>query len=164
MALRPPKRLKWRLAVLMAENDIRTATELHRRLTEFGVDLTSDRVSRIVNAFPERLNTTLLAGLLSVLNCELTDLIQVLPPGPAPQPTERAPASTLPPKAAAASGTDVAGDKPAVPRPKAKRKIEAAPPVNAPRPVEGRLQAGLDALAEGMLSTKVHPLPLKPRN
>lgn len=48
--------LVWRLHAVMSDRGIRTATELHRRLQHYGVDITSAQLSRIVSKMPARLN------------------------------------------------------------------------------------------------------------
>ena len=80
MTTKPPKQLEWRLLIVMAERGIRTATELHRRLTQYGIDISADRVSRIVSKRPDRLNLDLLAGLATVLDCDANALIRFVPP------------------------------------------------------------------------------------
>jgi hypothetical protein len=80
MTTKPPKQLEWRLPIVMAERGIRTATELHRRLMQYGIDISSDRVSRVVSQCPGRLNLQLLAGLATVLDCDANALIRFVPP------------------------------------------------------------------------------------
>lgn len=71
-----PPRLIWRLRVMMAERDIRTTTDLRRRLQAAGVTISSQQLGRIVNDLPDRLNTELLGALLDVLDCEPGDLLR----------------------------------------------------------------------------------------
>ena len=73
------KPLTWRLRVLMAERDIRTATALQAMLHDVGVHISSQQLVRVVNELPARLNTELLAGLLTVLQCGIDELIAVKP-------------------------------------------------------------------------------------
>src|SRR5688572_17430897 len=72
-----PKEIRWRLRVMMAERDIRTATDLGRRLREVGLEISSQQLARVVNEMPQRMNTDLLAGLLTVLDCTPDDLLEV---------------------------------------------------------------------------------------
>lgn len=72
--------IEWRLLNMMAERRIRTVTELRKRLQNVGVDVSSQQIGRLVNQFPERLNTVYLRGLLTVLDCDISDLIRVHPP------------------------------------------------------------------------------------
>lgn len=69
--------LRWRLRVMMSERGILTVTELGRRLQRLGVTMSSQQLSRIATEMPQRLNTELLAALLTVLRCRVEDLIQV---------------------------------------------------------------------------------------
>lgn len=71
------KQIRWRLRVMMAERNITTATELGRRLTVLGVNISTQQLSRVVTEMPQRLNTELLAALMTVLDCEPNDLIEV---------------------------------------------------------------------------------------
>lgn len=146
---KPPKQLQWRLAMMMAERGIRTATELHRRLTEYGIDISSDRISRIVVQPPERLNLELLAGLATVLDCGTQDLLRLLPPGPPQEPQE----SQEPPVA-----TPAAVRKRERP-PAAKEKTVSIAKVRSAAP-----KNDLDALVSSMLETKAEPIPLKKRD
>lgn len=75
--------IEWRLLNMMAERRIRRVAELRKMLLTIGIDISSQQLGRLVNQFPERLNTTYLGGLLTVLNCDISDLILVHPPGSA---------------------------------------------------------------------------------
>lgn len=66
----------WRLRKVMADRDIWTATELHRRLTDYGIELSSAQVSRIIQERPQRINTDLLDALVNILDCEICDLLK----------------------------------------------------------------------------------------
>ncbi|MEW8509149.1 MAG: helix-turn-helix transcriptional regulator [Candidatus Thiodiazotropha sp.] len=73
--------IEWRLLQMMAERRIRTVTELRKRLIDLDIDISSQQMGRLVNQFPERMNTTYLRGLLTALDCDISDLIRVHPPG-----------------------------------------------------------------------------------
>jgi DNA-binding Xre family transcriptional regulator len=75
-----PKEIRWRLRVMMAERNIKTATDLGRRLREVGLEISSQQLARVVNDMPQRMNTDLLAGLLTVLDCTPDDLLEVKEP------------------------------------------------------------------------------------
>jgi len=75
MTQKSPVALLWRLHTVMSERGIRTSTELHRRLSPYGIDITSHQLSRIVAKMPERLNMQVLAALMTELECEASDLI-----------------------------------------------------------------------------------------
>lgn len=72
------RQLVWRLHPVMAERNIRTATDLHRRLEPFGIDITSQQLTRIVAKLPARLNTDVLVVLMTALDCEASDLFWLL--------------------------------------------------------------------------------------
>ncbi|MCR6480423.1 helix-turn-helix transcriptional regulator [Variovorax sp. ZS18.2.2] len=74
----PIKALQWRLHAVMADRGIRTATELHRRLQPYGVEITSHQLSRIVAKMPDRLNTKVLSALMTVLDCSANELIRAV--------------------------------------------------------------------------------------
>lgn len=74
-----PKRLVWRLCILMVEREIRTAAELKRRLQEIGHEITRAHAARIVARMPQRISTDLLAALLTVLDCSAADLLMAAP-------------------------------------------------------------------------------------
>lgn len=72
-------KIEWRLLNMMAERRIRTVTALRKLLLSHDIEISSQQMGRLVNQFPERLNTQYLRGLLTVLNCDITDLIRVHP-------------------------------------------------------------------------------------
>lgn len=88
----PQTELGWRLRVLMAERDIRSAAALQSLLRDVDVHISSQQLVRIVNKLPARLNTELLAGLLRVLDCDIADLMPVKRRSP-PVPKVSAPES-----------------------------------------------------------------------
>lgn len=138
-----PKILRWRLRVMMAERKIKTVTELGRRLQALGVTLSSQHLTRLIDDLPQRLNTELVAALLTVLDCKLTDLIQVEEPEPsAPPPAEPAtgPAATLP-----GQGMET-----------------PAPATKAPRKRRTKPQAAA-VLVDDITGPVVRPFPIKPR-
>ena len=68
--------LKWRLRVMMAERNIAHASTLKRLLEKSGYQITNSQVTRIVKQRPVRISTDLLDHLLSVLNCNIDDLLR----------------------------------------------------------------------------------------
>lgn len=71
----PP--ITWALPVVMVMREIRSASELHRRLGDvMGDDAPSvEQVRRLVARPPERLTLRTLAGLCEVLDVEPGDLL-----------------------------------------------------------------------------------------
>lgn len=76
--------LEWRVRVMMAERHIKTITELRKQLEEVGVEISTTQLSRIVDALPTRLSSEVLAGLTTVLRCDIGDLIRVARRRPPP--------------------------------------------------------------------------------
>jgi len=75
------KYIKWRLKVLMAEREINTAKELQQMMVEIGVGISTNQMARIVASRPDRLTMKIFEGLLTVLDCEPQDLLQVVMDG-----------------------------------------------------------------------------------
>jgi DNA-binding Xre family transcriptional regulator len=76
--------LEWRVRVMMAERRIKTVTELRKQLEEVGVEISTTQLSRIVDALPTRISSEVLAGLTTVLRCEVGDLMRVARRRPPP--------------------------------------------------------------------------------
>lgn len=91
------RQLEWRLNVVMSERRIKTITELKRRLGDIGVHISSAQLGRVVWECPQKVNTELLAGLVTVLDCEVSDIIRVSK-SPVPEPMAQ-PAAVREPKA-----------------------------------------------------------------
>lgn len=70
-------KMKWNLRVLMAENEVDSATELMRRLEGVGVKISTAQASRIVKEMPSRLSVNILRGLLEIFQCHPNDLIVI---------------------------------------------------------------------------------------
>lgn len=72
----PWKPLRWELNVMLAKRRIKTRTELHRRLRDVGYEISSVQLGRLIDMeLPERLNISLLRALMTVLDCDLHDLL-----------------------------------------------------------------------------------------
>ena len=76
--------LEWRIRVMMAERHIKTITELRKQLETVGVEISTAQLSRVVDALPTRISSDLLAGLTTVLRCNVGDLVRVTRHYPAP--------------------------------------------------------------------------------
>ena len=138
----PLKNGEWRLPVVMAERGIRTATELHRMLTPYGIDISSHRISRIVAKMPDRLNMQVLIGLMTVLECSASDLIREAPASSAAmRPSESA---------------DAVQEKPS-PRALGQAAQRA-------RAEEAKPGGPVSSAVAAMLGTRVTPIPVKPRS
>ena len=69
--------IECRIRVMMAERHIKTIKELHRRLTQIGVTISSAQLSRVVDGKWQRINSELLAGMAVVMDCEIGDLLRL---------------------------------------------------------------------------------------
>lgn len=72
-----PITFRWRLRVMMAERGITTVTELRRQLQAMGMEISTQQLSRVVNELPQRVNTDLLAALITLLRCTPNDLFYI---------------------------------------------------------------------------------------
>ena len=65
-----------RVQVLMAEHDIRFVTELWKRLTAMGVDISHSQLTRVVNNSTKSLSIDLLEGLATLFDCPVASLFK----------------------------------------------------------------------------------------
>jgi len=71
------KKFIWRLPIVMAERRIYKKSDLHKLLTDVGLEISTVHVGRIFKDMPELLNSDLLLALMQVLDCTLDDLLRV---------------------------------------------------------------------------------------
>lgn len=69
--------IEWRLNVVMSERRIKTVSELKRRLDDAGICISSAQLGRVVWERPKKINIELLEGLLTVLECDVSDILKV---------------------------------------------------------------------------------------
>lgn len=67
---------EWRLRELMAIAGMYKTTDMHRALTERGVQMSPSQVYRLVTETPDRLNLHALVALMDILSCSADDLIR----------------------------------------------------------------------------------------
>lgn len=67
----------WRLAELMASNQMHNSTDLIPHLRERGITLSRPQVYRIVHQRPERVSLKLVAALCDIFSCGPDDLVTV---------------------------------------------------------------------------------------
>lgn len=72
----PRKRLVWRVRVLMAERNVRSVSELVRRLDDIGVAISIAQLGRMVDGKTQHWNQDVVEGLITVLGCQIGDLWQ----------------------------------------------------------------------------------------
>lgn len=69
------KKTGWALLMLMSKYKIRTAAQLRRKLMEYGIEMTSIHLSRLINERPNRLNIELLDAFCNMFECTPNDLL-----------------------------------------------------------------------------------------
>ena len=65
-----------RVQVLMAEHEIRFVTDLWKKLTVIGVDISHSQLTRVVNNSTKTLNVDLLEGLATLFDCPVAALFK----------------------------------------------------------------------------------------
>jgi transcriptional regulator with XRE-family HTH domain len=75
----PQRKAVLRVQVLMAEHDIRFVTELWKRLTVLGVDISHSQLTRVVNNSTKSLSIDLLEGLATLFDCPVSSLFKDAP-------------------------------------------------------------------------------------
>ena len=65
-----------RVQVLMAEHDIRFVTDLWKRLTAMGVEISHSQLTRVVNNSTKSLSIDLLEGLATLFDCPVASLFK----------------------------------------------------------------------------------------
>jgi transcriptional regulator with XRE-family HTH domain len=65
-----------RVQVLMAEHDIRFVTELWKKLTAMGVDISHSQLTRVVNNSTKSLSIDLLEGMATLFDCPVSALFK----------------------------------------------------------------------------------------
>jgi len=70
--------LQWKLRKAMADANVWKTSDLAERLGGLGVNLSAPNVSRLINRMPQRLSMKVLAALMTTLDCDITDIIEVV--------------------------------------------------------------------------------------
>lgn len=70
------KTVTWRVRVVMAEKNVRSVSELVRRLEAIGVSISVAQLGRLIDGKTQHWSQEVIEGLMTVLDCELTDLIR----------------------------------------------------------------------------------------
>lgn len=74
--LAPQRKAVLRVQVLMAEHDIRFVTDLWKRLTAMGVDISHSQLTQVVNNSTKSLSIDLLEGLATLFDCPVSQLFK----------------------------------------------------------------------------------------
>lgn len=72
-----PRRLQWRTRVVMAERGIRSVSALRRKLEDLGIAISDAQLGRIIDGRSSHFNSLVVGGLLTALNCGLSELLAV---------------------------------------------------------------------------------------
>lgn len=74
-ALQPTRTVKWRVRVLMAENDIRSVSELSRLLeSEVGITISVSQLGRLIDGKSQYWSQELIEGFMTIFRCDISDL------------------------------------------------------------------------------------------
>lgn len=72
----PRRKIAWRARVVMAERGIRSVSELARRLEVIGVSISVSQLGRMIDGKTQLWNRDVIEGMMTVLGCELSDLVR----------------------------------------------------------------------------------------
>jgi DNA-binding Xre family transcriptional regulator len=72
----PRKSVVWRVRVVMAERNVRSVSELVRRLEEVGVSISVAQLGRLIDGKTQHWSQEVIEGMMTVLDCELSDLVR----------------------------------------------------------------------------------------
>jgi DNA-binding Xre family transcriptional regulator len=72
----PRKQVVWRVRVLMAERNIRSVSELVRRLDDIGVAISIAQLGRMIDGKTQHWSQDVVEGLITILDCQIGDLWQ----------------------------------------------------------------------------------------
>jgi DNA-binding Xre family transcriptional regulator len=64
----------WRVRVLMAEREVRSVSELVRRLEDIGVSISIAQLGRLIDGKTQHWSQEVVEGLMTVLECDIGDL------------------------------------------------------------------------------------------
>ena len=70
----PRRVVVWRVRVLMAERNVRSVSELVRRMEEIGVSISIAQLGRLIDGKTQHWSQEVIEGLLTVLECQVGDL------------------------------------------------------------------------------------------
>jgi len=73
---KPRRTVTWRVRVLMAEQEVRSVSELVRRLEQVGVSISIAQLGRLIDGKANYWNQEVIEGLMEVFDCELSDLFR----------------------------------------------------------------------------------------
>lgn len=72
--VQPRRAVVWRVRVIMAERNIRSVSELVRRLDGIGVSISIAQLGRMIDGKTQHWSQDVVEGLITVLECRVGDL------------------------------------------------------------------------------------------
>lgn len=73
---KPRRKVVWRVRVMMAEREVRSVSELVRRLEKVGVSISIAQLGRLIDGKTSHWNQEVIEGMMEVFDCELSDLLR----------------------------------------------------------------------------------------
>ena len=70
------RKLEWRARVVMAERGIRSVSALRRELETIGITISLQQLGRLIDGKSPRWNQEIVEGMMTVMQCELSDLVR----------------------------------------------------------------------------------------
>ena len=70
----PCRAVVWRVRVLMAERNVRSVSELVRRMEDIGVSISIAQLGRLIDGKTQHWSQEVIEGLMPVLECQVGDL------------------------------------------------------------------------------------------
>jgi DNA-binding Xre family transcriptional regulator len=70
----PRRAVVWRVRVLMAERNVRSVSELVRRMEDIGVSISIAQLGRLIDGKTQHWSQEVIEGLMTILECQVGDL------------------------------------------------------------------------------------------
>lgn len=70
----PRRTVVWRVRVLMAERNVRSVSELVRRMEDIGVSISIAQLGRLIDGKTQHWSQEVIEGLMTILECQVGDL------------------------------------------------------------------------------------------
>ena len=70
----PRRAVVWRVRVLMAERNVRSVSELVRRMDDIGVSISIAQLGRLIDGKTQHWSQEVIEGLMTILECQVGDL------------------------------------------------------------------------------------------
>ena len=72
-----PKQVEWRVREIMEQREVPSVSALKRLLEEIGVTVSISNLGRLIDGKMKLWNQEVIEGLLTVLDCEIGDILTV---------------------------------------------------------------------------------------